>query len=140
MITQIRSVMVYVSDQDRAIDFYVNTLGFELRTEVNVNADAAPEVDKPVRWVEVAPRGSQAILALVAREFDALRPGKVTGQFTDIELAVDNLQATFEELSRKGVRFEVTPERTPFGYRAEMLDPDGNGFNLIEPYPNVSQG
>ncbi len=66
MIDQVQIVSVPVSDQERAKDFYLNTLGFELRQE-------APFGDG-MRWIEVAPEGSSTSLSLVTG-FDAMPPG-----------------------------------------------------------------
>ena len=57
VIDQVQIVSVPVSDQERAKDFYLNTLGFELRQE-------APFGDG-MRWIEVAPEGSTASMTLV---------------------------------------------------------------------------
>ncbi len=56
-ITDVRTVGVPVSDQDRAIDFYVGTLGFEKRLDVDMGGGR--------RWIEVAPSGAATSIALV---------------------------------------------------------------------------
>ncbi|GGM24185.1 MULTISPECIES: VOC family protein [Micromonospora] len=132
MITSVGSVIIFVTDQQKALDFYTDTLGFEVRLDVTVPADQAPEVDSAVRWIEVAAPSTPTTLSLISRQFAQLRPGKGCGEFTDVNLLVDDMKATYEELNRKGVRFRVEPQHDPFGWRAEFVDPDGNGFNLIE--------
>ena len=63
-ITQVGTVIIPVADQDRALDFYVGTLGFEKRTDVPMGPD--------MRWIEVAPQGASTSIAIVPpREGDA---------------------------------------------------------------------
>ena len=70
-ITQIGTVIVPVSDQDKALDFYTEKLGFEKRTDIPFgNGD---------RWVEVAPAGGETTVAIVKP-----RPGEPTGVETRI--------------------------------------------------------
>ena len=116
MIDQVQIVSVPVSDQERAKDFYLNTLGFELRQE-------APFGDG-MRWIEVvAPEGSTASMTLVTW-FEAMTPGSLQG----VVFAVDDVQATYEELRAKGVPFDFAPREMPGGLQAVLRDPDGNGF------------
>ena len=63
-ITDVRTIGVPVSDQDRAIDFYVGTLGFEKRLDFNMGGGR--------RWVEVAPGGAVTSIALIAAQAAAL--------------------------------------------------------------------
>jgi catechol 2,3-dioxygenase-like lactoylglutathione lyase family enzyme len=65
---RVQIVLVPVSDQERAKDFYVNSLGFELRADDSWG--------QGMRWVEVAPKGSDASLPLVTW-FDAMPPGSL---------------------------------------------------------------
>ncbi|MER6939930.1 VOC family protein, partial [Nocardioides sp. NPDC000441] len=60
-ITDIRTVGITTADQDKAITFYRDTLGFEVRLDV----------DGPTRWVEVAPAGADVSVALVAGDREA---------------------------------------------------------------------
>jgi lactoylglutathione lyase len=122
MISHIGTVDVFVSDQDEAIDFYVNKLGFDLRADQSFG---------PIRWVEVAPGGSQTRIVLCTKEYPVYREGKMGG-FTDIQLAVDDVQRTHEELVKKGVHFTREPQQMPFGWQAGFVDPDNNEFNLIQ--------
>ncbi|MEV4433881.1 VOC family protein [Streptomyces sp. NPDC049555] len=124
MISHIGTVDVFVNDQDKAIDFYVNTLGFELRADHSMG---------PVRWVEVAPAGGQTRIVLCTKDFPVYQEGRI-GAFTDIQLITEDIKATHEELTRKGVRFTAEPQQMPFGATiASFTDPDGNGFNLVQP-------
>ena len=115
MIEGVQVVSVPVSDQGRARAFYTDTLGFELRTE-NSFAEGT-------RWIEVAPKGSATSLTLVPW-FEAMAPGSLQG----LVFAVDDVQATYEELVSKGVPFDFAPREMPGGLQAVFRDPDGNGF------------
>jgi len=89
-ITRVGRVMVPVRDQDEAIAFYTNTLGFELVAD-------AP-FGEGQRWVEVAPRGGGTALALVPPQGD-YQPGRMTG----VALSSADPRAAHAELRRGGV-------------------------------------
>ena len=127
MITSIHSATVLVRDQDAAIDFYVNALGFEKR-------DDSP-FGEGMRWVVVAPPGAPTGLALL-RPQDVGQPAdSITGQ-TGISFTCDDITRTYEELSGKGVTFKGPPEPMPWGAQATWFsDPDGNSYFLSEDVP-----
>src|SRR5213080_5432412 len=89
-ITQVGTVIVPVTDQDRALEFYVETLGFEKRTD-------SPFGDGE-RWVEVAPPGAATTIAIVPP-----RPGEPTGIETRVALATDDIDADHANLRSRGV-------------------------------------
>lgn len=122
-ITGIYSADVFVSDLDKAIDFYVDTLGFEKRTD-------DPMDDEGHRWVEVIAPGSETPLIL-ASGFGHWSPERV-GIYTGLILKVDEMAGTAETLKDKGVVFSSEPEPSPWGIFAEIQDPDGNTFVLFE--------
>ena len=114
---------VYVSDQDRSVEFYVNKLGFSVVADVNLSYGS--------RWVAIAPPDGQAILALVAP-----KPGtdkhRFIGRETQIGFISDDINTTYELWQRHGVRFHQPPQQTIFGITfARFQDIDGNGFELI---------
>jgi catechol 2,3-dioxygenase-like lactoylglutathione lyase family enzyme len=120
-ITEVGRVMVVVSDQDRAIDFYVDKLGFEKRSDV-------PYGDGD-RWVEVGPAGAATLLALVPPRGDN-KPGRDT----HIALVTKDIDADHAELRARGVdvdekvmRFDG-PVPPMFWFR----DQDGNTLLLVE--------
>lgn len=121
MITHVRFVTVYVSDQQRALEFYTRRLGFETRADVPMGPGA--------RWIEVAPPGAQTVLVLYTP------PGMEDriGGFTGITLACDDVFATAEELRARGVELVAEPREEPWGQWAEFKDPDGNVFGLVKP-------
>lgn len=92
-ITQVSRVMVPVSDQDAAIDFYTKTLGFSLVADVPFGEGE--------RWVEVAPPGGGAALALVPPQGE-FQPGRMTG----IALVSSDPRADHTEMKQHGVDVE----------------------------------
>jgi len=123
---QVHIVTVYVSDQDRALDFYVKTLGCEVRVD---------RMDGDERFVEVAPPGGGTRLYLAAE-----RDGRRAGGPTGITFNADDVYATHRALSERGVTFTQPPTpRENGGIRSELVDPDGNRF-LLNQHPARRSG
>src|ERR1700742_4972151 len=100
-IRRLSTVVIPVSDQERAIEFYVETLGFEKRADV-------PFGDG-YRWVEVAPEGADTAIAIVPPP-----PGKPTGNVeTGIGLETGDIDADHADLKARGV--DVDEEISRFG-------------------------
>ena len=106
MITFIHSATVLVSDQDKALDFYVTTLGFQKLSD--------DEYGQGMRWIVVAPPGRDTGLALSKPE-DLGRSAGDVGGYSGISLIADDLNATYEELRARGVAFTAPPQRMPWG-------------------------
>jgi predicted enzyme related to lactoylglutathione lyase len=119
MIESVKVVSVPVSDQERAKNFYVDTLGFELRAEGGWGDG--------MRWVEVAPEDSSTSLTLVTW-FESMPPGSLQG----LVLFTDDIHATHEKLAAKGARFDFPPREMPGGTQALFRNPDGNGLVLSQ--------
>lgn len=123
MISGIQVVNLFVSDQDKALDFFVNKLGFEQRSD-NPMGDG-------LRWVTVAPPGENTVIIL-ANGFGGWSEDRVGG-FAGIVFGSDDVQKTYDELSSRGVTFTEEPTRQPWGaIQAQFVDDDGNGFVLHE--------
>ena len=121
-INQIGTVVVPVADQDRAIEFYVETLGFEKRTDVPFG--------NGYRWVEVAPADAVTTIAIVPPP-----PGKPTGNVeTGIALNTDDIDADHADLKARGV--DVDPEVSRMGDPVPPMfwfrDLDGNSLLVVE--------
>jgi lactoylglutathione lyase len=120
-ITQVGRVMVPVGDQDAAISFYTNKLGFTLSADV-------PFGDGE-RWVEVAPPGGGAALALVPPRGDYQ-----TGRMTGIALETRDATSAREELASAGVDVDdavIGGDGTvpPMFF---MRDQDGNSLLVVQ--------
>jgi catechol 2,3-dioxygenase-like lactoylglutathione lyase family enzyme len=121
-ISRIGTVCIPVSDQDRAIEFYVDTLGFEKRTDVPFG--------EGYRWVEVAPADAVTTIAIVPPP-----PGKPTGNVeTGIALNTDDIDADHADLKARGVDVddEVSRMGDPVPPMFWLRDPDGNTLMLVE--------
>jgi len=122
-ITQVGTVIVPVSDQDRALEFYVEKLGFEKRTD-------AP-FGEGERWVDVAPPGAATTIALVPP-----REGDPTGIETRVGFTTEDADADHADLRARGVDVDEAVMRMgdPVPPMFFFRDPDGNRFLVIERY------
>lgn len=122
-LSKIGVVVVPISDQERAIEFYVDKLGFEIRADV-------PLGEGDYRWVEVAPPGADTTIAIVQPP-----PGKPSGNVeTGIGLQTEDIDAVHADLKAKGV--DVDPEVSRMGDPVPPLfwfrDPDGNTLMVVD--------
>jgi catechol 2,3-dioxygenase-like lactoylglutathione lyase family enzyme len=120
-ITQVGTVIVPVSDQDEAIAFYTDKLGFEKRSDVPFgNGD---------RWVEVAPAGVETTIAIVKP-----RPGEPTGVETRIALSTKDIEADHADLKARGVDVdeEVMRMGDPVPPMFFFRDQDGNKLFIVQ--------
>jgi catechol 2,3-dioxygenase-like lactoylglutathione lyase family enzyme len=121
-ISNIGTVVIPVSDQDRAIAFYVDTLGFEKRVDVPFG--------NGYRWVEVAPAGADTTIAIVPPP-----PGKPTGDVeTGIALNTDDIDGVHADLKARGVDVdgEVSRMGDPVPPMFWLRDPDNNTLMIVE--------
>lgn len=117
MIARVGTVAVTVQDQDKALDFYVNSLGFEKR-------DDQP-FGEGYRWLTVAPKGAETNVVL-----EPAGPEDHVGAWANMVLECDDIHATYEELSGRGVEFSEKPSEQPWGMWARFKDIDDNEFGL----------
>ncbi|MEV4141532.1 VOC family protein [Dactylosporangium sp. NPDC049742] len=133
MISNVSLVTLYCLDQDKARDFYVDVLGFEVRTDVTlgegyrwltIGHPSQPELE--VTLMLPGPPLDEEAAAFVRRQLEK-------GQMGALGLRVDDCHKTFEELSAKGVTFLQEPSDRPYGVEAVMRDITGNWLVLVEP-------
>ncbi|MEU7897490.1 VOC family protein [Nonomuraea sp. NPDC049152] len=124
MLTNIMYVTIYVTDQDRALEFYAEGLGLEKRIDFSGPDGRFLTVgvpDSPVQillWSHAAAEGQPGDVGRHAA------PGPLI-------LESDDLRKDFEILRQRGVIFEESePVDYPFGVRIEAVDPDGNRVSL----------
>ncbi len=119
MFTKIGTITVGVSDQDKALDFYVNKLGFE--------KIADEPMSETERWLEVGLPGTQTHIMLGLRGQSG---GNKTGM-TGFVLHTDNIEETCTTLKARGVTFTQELRTEPWGKWAEISDPDNNEFGIF---------
>ena len=122
VIDRVGRVAVPVSDQDRAIEFYTEKLGF------SVDADIA--VDDNYRWVEVSPPGGGTTLAIVPPPDYA---SDRIGIDTNVILTTDDIDGAHDELSARGVDVDdVARMGDPVPPMLFFRDQDGNTLLIVE--------
>ena len=128
-------IALVVRDYDRALDFFVNVLDFEL-------AEDSPSLTndgRPKRWVVVRPRGGATGL-LLARADGEHQEAVAGNQFAGrvgLFLRVDDFDASYARMRNAGVRFVKEPRQESYGMFAVFLDVEGNRWDLLGPRPNA---
>lgn len=121
MISRARSVSIYAGDQDRAKEFWTQTIGFDLIQDTPMGPD-----EGAARWIEVAPPDRNIILVLFTVDEQRDR----IGTFSNVLFECDDVQQTYQELTAKGVEFPEPPRQEFWGWWATFSDPDGNTYGL----------
>ncbi|NML23691.1 VOC family protein [Pseudoflavitalea sp. G-6-1-2] len=149
MITKMSHTTLFVTDQDKAYDFYVNKLGFKVHTDVTMPQGECEgdEEEKAkqvmMRWLTLnAPdQPDLEIIIMSVNSFDgfdeearkAIRVLLDRGIMGAGVFTTPNCRATYEELKAKGVEFKSEPREQFYGIEAVMLDGCGNWFSVTEP-------
>jgi predicted enzyme related to lactoylglutathione lyase len=115
MITHIKFVSVPTRDQDAALKFWTEKVGFRVVTDSPMGEQ---------RWIELAVGNSLTGLVLFTPEGHEDR----VGSFFNGSLACDDVEATWRQLSERGVEFEGPPKKQPWGTYAIFKDAEGNRF------------
>jgi catechol 2,3-dioxygenase-like lactoylglutathione lyase family enzyme len=138
MIT-IGTTQLWVHDQDEAREFWTKKVGMEVRQDVTI-----PELGN-FRWLTVGPAG-QPDIAIVLMAIpgppvmddataEEVRSLMAKGFAGTVFLVTDNCQASYEELSKRGVEFTEKPEDRPYGIDSGFRDPSGNNIRLTQLKP-----
>lgn len=117
MISGVKHVSIPVKNQDKALKFYTEILGFE----VLVDAEFGPQ-----RWIELKIPGGETQVVLFTPEGHEDR----VGTFSNIVFMSDDIQKTFKELKAKGVKFTKDLTEESWGTYAIFEDAEGNSFCL----------
>jgi len=136
MVTKLSHTSLFVNDQEKAYDFYVNKLGFK------VNTDAT--MDNGFRWLTVSPPEQPDLEVVLfpatgaGNQFDdevkaALKLLLDKGVMGAGVLQTNDCRATYEELKAKGVEFKSEPKEQFYGVEAIVTDGCGNWFSMTEP-------
>jgi catechol 2,3-dioxygenase-like lactoylglutathione lyase family enzyme len=138
VITRLSHVTYFVLDQDEALKFYRDKLGFEVRTDMTM--------DNGFRWLTVGPRtqpdlevvlyGVKESPMLSADKVALLRQLLASGSAGAGVWQVDDCRKTYEDLRARGVDFTSPPTERFYGVEAIFKDPSGNWFSLSQPKPH----
>jgi predicted enzyme related to lactoylglutathione lyase len=120
VIKAVKFLGVPVADQERALRFYTEKLGLKVRTDQPFEGGQ--------RWIELEIPGAETGIVLFTPKGHEDR----IGTFVNTSLACDNLDATHQELTYRGVEFSTPPTKQPWGSFAIFKDPDGNSFVLSQ--------
>ena len=133
---KINCSQLWVHDQDEALDFWTDKVGLEIRSDVTV----AEMGD--FRWLTVGPAGQPDVsIVLMAIPGPPLMDDATTAQVRELMgkgfagtvfLGTDDCQASYEELSARGVEFIDPPMQMPYGIDSSFRDPSGNSVRLTQ--------
>ena len=133
---RISTAQIWVHDQDEALAFYTDKLGFEVRADVTL-----PEMGN-FRWLTVGPTGQEDVAVVLmaisgppvmdSETAQQVRTLMAKGFAGTVFLTTDDCQASYEELQARGVEFTEEPEERPYGIDAGFRDPSGNQFRLTQ--------
>ncbi len=132
---RIANAQFWVHDQDEALAFYTQTLGWEVRADVKMESWS-------FRWLCVGPPG-QGDVGLVLMSIpgppmldagDSARLAELVakGAGGTLFLETDDCQASYDELSGRGVTFNDPPTTQPYGIDTSFRDPSGNNIRLTQ--------
>jgi uncharacterized glyoxalase superfamily protein PhnB len=135
-VIRISTAQIWVHDQDEALAFYTDKLGFEVRADVRL-----PEMGD-FRWLTVGPLDQEDVaIVLMAipgppvmdkETAEQVRALMGKGFAGTVFLTTEDCQASYEELRARGVEFTEEPEQRPYGIDAGFRDPSGNRFRLTQ--------
>jgi len=133
---KIANAQLWVHDQNEALDFYTNKLGWEVRADVTL-AELGD-----FRWLTVGPPGQEdfsvVLMAIPGAPVMDSETGKQVRELMGkgfagtVFLSTDDCQASYEELKARGVEFTEPPEERPYGIDSGFRDPSGNAFRLTQ--------
>lgn len=130
----ISAVTLVVDDYDKAIEFYVNAMGFDLVEDTILNSDK--------RWVVVRPsistgfsNGQTATSLLLAKadnDDQKASVGNQAGGRVSFFLKTDDFHEDYRKMRAGGVQFLEEPRNEPYGHVVVFSDPFGNKWDLLE--------
>ena len=130
------NAQLWVHDQDEALAFYTEKLGWEVRADVTL-----AEMGN-FRWLTVGPPGQEDVALVLmpvpgppmmdADTAESVRDLMGKGFAGTIFLTTDDCRASYEELRTRGVEFVEPPEDRPYGIDSGFRDPSGNHIRLTQ--------
>ena len=135
MIRKMSHATIFVSNQEEALKFYRDKLGFQVHTDAMVGADfrwlTLNTEDQPdFEIVLMEPKPGMLMDEATANQLRAIMAKGVLG---DGVFNTDDCLATYQELKDKGVQFVSEPAVRPYGVEAVFKDNSGNWFSLTQP-------
>jgi len=131
MIDSIGGIVIFVSNQKNAVDFYTQKLGFDVKGEYPY---------KNTKWVEVAPKNSTTTISLMEPNNDMMtneeieQARKEIGTMTSLWFYTKNINDTYKELQEKGVNITEPKKQDWGGIMSQIKDQDNNILTLISSY------
>jgi catechol 2,3-dioxygenase-like lactoylglutathione lyase family enzyme len=132
---RIANTQFWVHDQDEALDFYTKTLGWEVRADVTMEA-------WNFRWLVVGPQGQDSVgLVLMPVPGPPMLAADASASLADLVakgaggtlfLETDDCQASYQDLSARGVVFNDPPTPQAYGIDTSFRDPSGNNIRLTQ--------
>jgi predicted enzyme related to lactoylglutathione lyase len=133
---KIANAQLWVNDQEEALAFYTQKVGWEVRADVTL-----PELGD-FRWLSVGP-ADQPDIAVVLMAIpgppmmdtdtaEQVRELMAKGYAGTIFLTTEDCHAAFEELKARGVEFSEEPEDRPYGIDSAFRDPSGNSIRMAQ--------
>ena len=133
---KLSTAQLWVRDQEEALDFYTNKIGWEVRSDVTL-----PEMGD-FRWLTVGPADQPDIsVVLMAIPGPPVMDSDTADQVRDLMskgfagtvfLTTEDCRADYEALKARGVEFTEAPEERPYGIDAGLRDPSGNALRLTQ--------
>jgi uncharacterized glyoxalase superfamily protein PhnB len=133
---KLSTAQLWVHDQDAALDFYVNKLGMEVRSDVTL-----AELGN-FRWLTVGPPNQPDIAVVLMaipgppimddQTAEQVKTLMSKGFAGTIFLTTDDVYSDYETLKQRGVEFSETPEERPYGIDSGFHDPSGNSIRLTQ--------
>jgi predicted enzyme related to lactoylglutathione lyase len=134
---RITTAQLWVHDQNEALAFYTDKMGWEVRSDVTL-----PEMGD-FRWLTVGPAGQEDFaVVLMAIPGPPVMDGGTAEQVRDLMgkgfagtvfLTTQDVRSEYEDLKGRGVEFTEAPEERPYGIDCGFRDPSGNSLRLMQP-------
>jgi catechol 2,3-dioxygenase-like lactoylglutathione lyase family enzyme len=134
---RITTAQLWVHDQNEALAFYTDKMGWEVRSDVTL-----PEMGN-FRWLTVGPAGQEDFaVVLMAIPGPPVMDGGTAEQVRDLMgkgfagtvfLTTPDVRSEYEDLKGRGVEFTEAPEERPYGIDCGFRDPSGNSLRLMQP-------
>jgi predicted enzyme related to lactoylglutathione lyase len=119
VIQGVSKVVIEVDDQDRALAFWTETLGFDVHQDTAYGED---------RWIEV--RAPDGVILILSRRRDGPPPASDALPTSTVFFRCEDLAETYDQLRSRGVRFPQPPVELSFGWWSMFQDDEGNRFAL----------